>query len=149
MAAARCYNLANIPDNHHPTTTTSGRNMPQPQLFAFNTDEIADGTARQVPSAPHIAVYRVDGEFYATQDSCTHEQWSLGEDSELEGYEVVCPLHLARFDIRDGSALCIPAVIGLRTYPVTVVDGRVLIEVDEQDSTTGCDPRPTATGSSQ
>jgi nitrite reductase/ring-hydroxylating ferredoxin subunit len=120
-----------------------------PQLFAFNADELADGTARQVPSAPHIAVYRVDGKFYATQDSCTHEQWSLGEDSDLEGYEVVCPLHLARFDIRDGRALCIPAVIGLRSYPVTVVGGRILIEVDEHDPVAGDGPGLAAANSSQ
>ncbi len=119
------------------------------QLFAFNADELTDGAARTVPNAPHIAVFRVDGEFYATQDSCTHEQWSLGDDSDLEGYEVVCPLHMARFDIRDGRPLCIPAVTGLRTYSVTVLNGQVFIDVDEHDPAVEDGPGVRAAGSSQ
>lgn len=98
--------------------------------FAFTVDDLADGQARQMPAAPHIAVYRVGDDFYATQDSCSHEQWSLGEDGELEGHEVVCSLHMARFDVRDGRALCLPALKALKTYPVTVTDGRVLVDVD-------------------
>jgi nitrite reductase/ring-hydroxylating ferredoxin subunit len=96
----------------------------------MNTDDLADGGVCQMPSAPHIAIYRVGDEFYATQDSCSHEEWSLGEDGELEGYEVLCSLHMARFDVRDGRPLCLPALKGLTTYPVSVVDGRVLVDVD-------------------
>jgi nitrite reductase/ring-hydroxylating ferredoxin subunit len=73
-----------------------------------------------------LALFRnSDGEFYATQDSCTHEQWSLGEDGDLDGNEVTCPLHLACFDIRTGAALFLPATEPLTTYPV---------EVDEDDN---------------
>lgn len=99
-------------------------------VFAFTTAELADGEASSMPAAPHIAVYRVGDEFYATQDSCSHEEWSLGEDGELEGYEVLCSLHMARFDIRDGRALCLPALNPIKTYPVTVTDGRVMVDVD-------------------
>lgn len=106
-------------------------------VFAFNTTELSDGEARQVPDAPHIAVYRVGDEFYATQDSCSHEEWSLGEDGELEGHEVLCALHMARFDVRDGRALCLPALTGLKTYPVTVTDGRVMVDTSEADSDAG------------
>lgn len=104
-------------------------------VFAFTTAELADGEARPMPAAPHIAIYRVGDEFYATQDSCSHEQWSLGEDGELEGYEVLCSLHMARFDIRDGRALCLPALNPIKTYPVTVTDGRVLVDVDAASET--------------
>ncbi len=101
-----------------------------PHIFAFKTDELGDGEGRVVPDAPHIAVFRVGDDFYATQDSCSHEEWSLGEDGELEGYEVLCSLHMARFDVRDGRALCLPALKQLRTYPVIVSDGSVLVDVD-------------------
>lgn len=106
-------------------------------IFAFTTDELTDGDARQVPSAPHIAVYRVGEDFYATQDSCSHEEWSLGEDGELDGHEVLCSLHMARFDVRDGAALCLPALKPLRTYPVAIVDGRVMVEVDADEDGSG------------
>lgn len=73
-----------------------------------------------------IAVFRnEDGELFATADTCTHEEWSLGEDSDLEGNEVVCPLHMARFDITSGEALCFPATVALKTFEVVVEDGRV------------------------
>lgn len=98
--------------------------------FALNVDDLADGGVCPMPSAPHIAIYRVGDEFYATQDSCSHEEWSLGEDGELEGYEVICSLHMARFDVRDGRALCLPALKALRTYPVSVAGGRVLVDLD-------------------
>jgi nitrite reductase/ring-hydroxylating ferredoxin subunit len=110
------------------------------EVFAFTIDELADGQARPVPAAPHIAVYRVGDEFYATQDSCSHEEWSLGEDGELEGYEVLCSLHMARFDVRDGRALCLPALRGLKTYPVTVSDGRVMVGTDAENDVADHDP---------
>ena len=108
-------------------------------VFAFTADELADGNIRRVPDAPHIAIYRVGDEFFATQDSCSHEEWSLGEDGELEGYEILCSLHMARFDVRDGRALCLPALVGLKSYPVSVTDGRVMVEMAEVqgDNTVG------------
>jgi len=110
------------------------------EVFAFTVDDLADGEVRPVPEAPHIAVYRVGDEFYATQDSCSHEEWSLGEDGELEGYEVLCSLHMARFDVRDGRALCLPALRGLKTYPVTVRDGQVMVGTNAEDDTADRDP---------
>ncbi|OBI99815.1 non-heme iron oxygenase ferredoxin subunit [Mycobacterium sp. 1465703.0] len=106
-------------------------------VFACNADELEDGDSRPVATAPHVAVFRVDGEYYATQDACSHEHWSLGENGELEGYEVVCPLHMARFDVRDGRPLCLPARAPLTTYPVVVRDGQVMIEIpDDAESAT-------------
>lgn len=84
-----------------------------------------------VEGEPVVALFRNEaGEFFATDDSCTHEKWSLGEDSDLEGNEVTCPLHLARFDIRTGEPLCLPATLALRTYGVEVdPDGKVFVLV--------------------
>lgn len=79
---------------------------------------------------PPIAVFRhQDGEHFATSDSCSHEQWSLGEDSDLDGHEVVCPLHLASFDIRTGRPLCLPATVSLLTYDVDI-DGDAVYVVE-------------------
>jgi nitrite reductase/ring-hydroxylating ferredoxin subunit len=75
-----------------------------------------------------VAVFRTEsGEFFATQDSCTHEQWSLGEDSDIEDDEIVCPLHMARYDLRTGKALCFPATVALEKFSVEVEDGSVYV----------------------
>lgn len=96
--------------------------------FACLVDEMGKGTSRTLDGDVPIALFRADdGTFHATADSCTHEQWSLGEDSDLEGNEVVCPLHMARFDIRTGKPLCFPATVALRTYPVEIEDGKVFV----------------------
>ena len=109
-------------------------------VFACNADELGDGHGRTVPNAPHVAVFRTGDEFYAIQDSYSHEHWSLGQDGELEGYEVVCPLHLARFDIRDGRPLCLPALIPLKTYPVVIRGGRVLVDIPNGAAPADCGP---------
>lgn len=97
--------------------------------FACLVDDLAPGSSMTVAGDESIALFRTeDGEFFATADSCTHEEWSLGEDSDLEGDEVVCPLHMARFDLRTGKALCFPATVALRTYAVVVDDGSVFVE---------------------
>jgi len=92
-------------------------------------EEIEPGRARRFETEPPVALYRVEDEFYASTDTCSHEDWSLGEDGELEGYEVTCTLHMARFDVRDGRNLCLPALRPVETYPVSVVDGYVFVEL--------------------
>ncbi|TWH00854.1 3-phenylpropionate/trans-cinnamate dioxygenase ferredoxin subunit [Nocardioides sp. J9] len=99
--------------------------------FACNEGDLAPGESMTVPADGEdiaVALYRNDdGEYFATADTCTHEDWSLGEDSDLEGNEVVCPLHMARFDIRSGEALCFPATIALQTFDVVCEDGKVYV----------------------
>jgi nitrite reductase/ring-hydroxylating ferredoxin subunit len=97
------------------------------QVYVCETDELADGQFRRVDGDPSLIVYRVAGEFFATQELCTHEEWSLAESEELEGYEIECSLHLARFDVRTGGPSCLPATRSLTTYPVEVVGGRVYV----------------------
>lgn len=64
-----------------------------------------------------IALYRSQGEFYATDNRCTHAE-ALMSEGYLEDGCIECPLHQARFDIRTGAAMCAPATEPLRTYPV-------------------------------
>ena len=103
------------------------------RIFACRAEDMEKETSRTLTAAgAQISLFRNNaGEFYATADSCTHEQWSLGEESDLDGNEVLCPLHMARYDIRTGAALCLPATRPLTTYPVeTDPDGKVYVIVD-------------------
>jgi nitrite reductase/ring-hydroxylating ferredoxin subunit len=100
--------------------------------FACAEGDLAPGESMKLSAQDAggvaVALYRNDeGELHATADTCTHEEWSLGEDSDLEGNEVTCPLHMARFDITTGEALCFPATVALQTFEVVVEDGRVYV----------------------
>ncbi len=99
--------------------------------MAGRADDLPDGGSLTVDGDPAIAVFRVAGEFFATDDACTHENWSLGEDGELDGYEVVCCLHMAAFDVRTGAVTRLPATRPLRTYPVRVVDGEIWVDLSD------------------
>ncbi len=74
-----------------------------------------------------IAVCNVDGTLYAIDNLCTHDGGSL-DQGELEGCEVECPRHGARFDVRTGEVTEAPAVLPVDTFPVRL-DGDE-IEVD-------------------
>ena len=76
----------------------------------------------------HIVLFNLAGNFYAIGDICTHDDGPLG-DGELDGYQIICPRHGARFDIRSGTALALPAVIDTPSYPTRVVDGKIEIGV--------------------
>ena len=73
-----------------------------------------------------ILVVNLDGDFYAVEDQCTHEDYELsaGEVDPTAG-TVECVLHGAKFDIRDGRALCTPAYEPVARFPVKVEDGAV------------------------
>ncbi|WP_201447121.1 non-heme iron oxygenase ferredoxin subunit [Conexibacter woesei] len=88
--------------------------------------ELAPGEMRRVvrEDGPPLAVYNVDGVFHATDDTCTHARASLTE-GDLDGCEVVCPVHMGAFDVRSGEPLCFPVTRALRTYEVAVEDGVV------------------------
>lgn len=75
-----------------------------------------------------IAVFNVDGELYAIDDTCTHQDASLS-DGFLEGCAVECPLHASCFDLRTGRPDGPPAKKPVRTHRVAVDEG--LIYVDE------------------
>jgi nitrite reductase/ring-hydroxylating ferredoxin subunit len=66
---------------------------------------------------PPVAVFRVGGEYFVTNDTCTHGNASLA-DGELADEEIVCPFHLGSFNVRTGEPMAAPCVIPLRTYRV-------------------------------
>jgi naphthalene 1,2-dioxygenase ferredoxin component len=75
-----------------------------------------------------LALYRVEGQVYASDNLCTHGHARLC-DGFLEGFEIECPLHQGKFDIRDGKPLCQPVAEAIRIYPVKIENGRVFIDL--------------------
>lgn len=73
-----------------------------------------------------IALYRVDGEVFATDNLCSHGQARLC-DGFLLGHEIECPFHQGRFDVRTGQATCVPATEAIRSFPVKIEAGRVCV----------------------
>ena len=75
-----------------------------------------------------IAVYRAKGQFYATQDLCTHERAYLS-DGVVVDCIVECPFHQGRFDVRTGKPMGAPVIVPLNIYPLKVVNGRIYVQV--------------------
>ena len=73
-----------------------------------------------------IVLLNHEGEYYAVADLCTHDDGPLGE-GEIENHEIICPRHGARFDIRTGEVLALPAITDIPAYPTRVVDGMIEI----------------------
>jgi len=77
-----------------------------------------------------LAVFNIGGEFYVTDDECTHASGSLAEGM-LDGSVVECCLHSAAFDVRTGEVKAPPASFPLRTYKVLLQDDDVYIDLDK------------------
>ena len=94
------------------------------------TGDVAPGEVKVYDvDGKRIALCNVDGTFYAIDDVCTHDGGPL-DQGQLEGEQIECPRHGARFDVRTGRAVVLPAIVPVRTYPVEVVDGDVKVQVD-------------------
>jgi len=90
-------------------------------------EEVKPGKMKRVEvHGHHILLANVDGEFYATDDTCTHEDTSLS-NGYLEGDVVKCPLHNSRFNVRTGEVLEEPAEENLRSYPVRIEGRDILV----------------------
>jgi 3-phenylpropionate/trans-cinnamate dioxygenase ferredoxin subunit len=79
-----------------------------------------------------IAVFNIDGDLYAIEDVCTHDGGDLA-GGELHGFEVECPRHGARFDVRNGAVRNPPAYEPIATFPVKVENGVVFARDDRWD----------------
>lgn len=94
-------------------------------------DEIFEGEIKNalLPDGTKVAIYHLNGAYYVTDDTCTHENASLSEEGMIEGRNVVCGWHLCGFDIATGAATASPCSEPLRTYPVEVVEGTVHVRL--------------------
>jgi len=97
-------------------------------------EDLPAGGSVRIDTAPPIAVFNADGELYAIDDTCTHQDASLSE-GWLEGCLVECPLHEASFDLRTGQPTCLPARRPVRTHRVTVEDGVVHVHPAAEEGT--------------
>ena len=100
--------------------------MSAKSVLLCKISDLAPGSVRRVehPDGPAIAVYNVDGAFYATDDNCTHGLSSLAE-GVLEGDMIECAAHFGGFDVKTGKAIMAPCSIDLKSYKVEVRDGSV------------------------
>ncbi len=73
-----------------------------------------------------VALYKVDGEVFATDNICSHGNARLC-DGFLEGHEIECPLHQGKFDVRNGKAMCAPLTEDIKIYPVKIEGSRVFV----------------------
>ena len=101
---------------------------------ACSRSAIAPGEALRVESPETqgvaIAIFHTEeGEFYAVDDTCTHQDASLA-DGWLEGCEVECPLHASCFDLRTGKVSGPPAKTPVRTHRVVVQDGMIYVHAE-------------------
>ncbi len=104
------------------------------EIEALPLEELPDGSMRLVPASGHtVGLYRCNGELHAIEDRCTHDDGPLCEGEwDQTSCEVVCPRHGARFDLRTGNALTLPAYLPVATYPVRVRDdGMIVIELPD------------------
>ncbi len=76
-----------------------------------------------------IAVFNLDGSYYAIADVCTHDGGELAS-GVCEGNQIICPRHGARFDIKTGKVLSPPAYEDVETYPVRIENGIVQVDID-------------------
>ena len=107
--------------------TSNDKNVIYYQIVEL--DSLPDGERLffEVDGEP-IALINIHGEIFAIGDVCPHDDGPLG-DGELEGYQIICPRHGARFDIRSGEALSLPAVENTKVYPVRIIDNQIEIGI--------------------
>jgi nitrite reductase/ring-hydroxylating ferredoxin subunit len=90
-----------------------------------SVDELGSGELlASMVGDEEVVLCRVGNEVFVLHNWCTHADARLSEGS-LEGYELRCPLHEARFDVRSGQALCAPADTDVRAFPVRVVGSEI------------------------
>lgn len=106
-------------------------------LEADKLEYVAVGPVVQLPNGERmfveidnlpIVIFNIAGGLFAIGDVCSHDDGPLG-DGYLDRDEIICPRHGARFDVRTGKVLGLPAVVDIPAYPVRVVDGEIEVGV--------------------
>jgi 3-phenylpropionate/trans-cinnamate dioxygenase ferredoxin subunit len=96
-------------------------------------DELAPGKWKSVDvDGAQVAVFNLDGQYFAIEDVCTHDGGKLTGGS-IEGSEIICPRHGARFCIKTGAALTAPAYEATAQFPVRIENGAVQVRDDRWD----------------
>ena len=99
-------------------------------LFLCKTSELEPGSVKRIDRQEgDIAVYNIDGEFYATDDRCTHGLASLAE-GDLIGDEIECTMHFGSFNVKTGEPMAPPCSVAIKTYKVVIREDDVFAELD-------------------
>ena len=104
--------------------------MSKVKLFLASELEVNEIRQVELGAREPIAVYNLDGEYFATDDTCTHGNASMAE-GDIDGSEVYCPFHMGAFDIRTGEATVAPCSVPLKTYEVVIEDGYLFILMED------------------
>lgn len=108
------------------------------ELDPANLDFVAVADEEEVPNGErifleiddhNIVLFNIAGKHFAIRDVCSHDDGPVGEGKFFpdEEHQIVCPRHGARFDVRDGSAVTLPAIENIPAYPVRLKDGKIEI----------------------
>jgi nitrite reductase/ring-hydroxylating ferredoxin subunit len=101
-----------------------------PFVRVGSVDDVPVGTLRGVDAnGTAVVLANVDGAICALRDQCSHEEYPLS-DGELDGDQIVCAYHGARFDACTGARKALPAVLPVQAFPVDVRDGEIYVEVE-------------------
>jgi len=96
---------------------------------AARIEDVPAGQRKMVKvGGKRIALFNIDGNYYAIDDTCTHKGGPLSE-GQVAGTTVTCPWHHSSFDLRTGDAMTPPAEVGVSTYNVRVVGDDIEIEI--------------------
>jgi 3-phenylpropionate/trans-cinnamate dioxygenase ferredoxin component len=101
------------------------------ELTVGPVEELPPGEVKIVRAGElAVGVYNLDGEYYAIEDRCSHDDGPLAEgDFDVDEGVAVCPRHGARFDVRTGKALSLPAYLPVETFEVFVEEGLIKVKV--------------------
>jgi 3-phenylpropionate/trans-cinnamate dioxygenase ferredoxin subunit len=98
-------------------------------VIAAKVSEIPVGEFKSVQAGgKRLLICHVEDGFYAVDDTCTHDDGPL-LDGWLEGNAIECPRHGARFDVKTGKVLCLPAAVPINSYPTKVEADDVKVDV--------------------
>ena len=102
-----------------------------PDLTVGPVEELPPGEVKIVRAGElAIGVYNLNGEYYAIEDRCSHDDGPLAEgDFDVEEAVAICPRHGARFDIKTGRALSLPAYQPVEAFEVFVEDGLIKVKI--------------------
>lgn len=100
--------------------------------LACSASEVPDGGMQLVEVDDRLLiVFNVKGDFYCIDDVCTHDGGPLSE-GEIEGCQIACPRHGAKFDIRNGAALTMPATQPTGSHQVKLDSGNIYVKINEE-----------------
>ena len=97
-------------------------------ITVFNENALMNGENSVIDlDGTDVAIFKIDDEFYAIEDVCSHDGTEIAS-GELDGDEIICPRHGARFCIKTGAVKSAPAYEDIHSYPVRIVEGVVQIK---------------------